>query len=125
MTGRNPKIVVIGGSYVEIAVRCAEFPGPGELAAGSELSICVTGPGPNQAAQAALCECDVNLISKIGGDPLAQVILKNLEEFIVNTEFLLTAEAKNTGTIVTLVNAAGENAVCIYSGSNNALTARI
>jgi len=122
MTGRNPKIVVIGGSYVDLAVRTGEFPGPGEMVPGSELAFTVTGPGPNQAAQIALCECSVNLISKIGGDPLAEMTLKSLEQFNVNTDFVVTAEAKNTGAIVTLVNAEGENAICIYSGANNALT---
>lgn len=124
MIGRKPKVVVIGGSYVEMAVRCNVFPGPGETTPGSELSITVTGPGPNQAAQTALCECDVNLVSKIGGDPLAEMIKNKLALYNVNTEFVITAEAKNTGAVLTLVNAEGENAMCMYSGANSALTTK-
>jgi ribokinase len=49
------------------------------------------------------------------------MVKERLAEFDINTEFVYTAEAKNTGIIVTLVNAAGENADCIYTGANSAL----
>jgi ribokinase len=63
----------------------------------------------------------VHLISKVGGDVFAQMVEKNLAEFNVNTEFVYTAKAKNTGVAVTLVNAVGENAACYYTGANSAL----
>ena len=81
----------------------------------------MAGPGPIQAVQAALCHCDVSLISKVGGDAFAQMALKSLAEYKVDTEYVFFAEAKNTGVIVTLVNAEGENAVCHYTGANSAL----
>jgi ribokinase len=46
---------------------------------------------------------------------------KSLADFDVNIEHLFTAPAKNTGIVVTLVDALGENAVCTYSGANSAL----
>ena len=88
---------------------------------GSALSCTVAGPGPIQAVQAALCHCDVSLISKIGGDAFAQMALKSLAEYKVDTEYVFFAEAKSTGVIVTLVNSEGENAVCHYTGANSAL----
>jgi ribokinase len=48
----------------------------------------------------------------------------SLAESNVNTEFVFTAEAMNTGVIVTFVNAAGENATCYYAGANSALQPR-
>jgi ribokinase len=63
----------------------------------------------------------VYLISKVGGDILAQVAKETLAEFNVDTSFVYSAEAKNTGVIVTLVNSEGENACCIYMGANSAL----
>ncbi len=121
MSGRSPKVVVIGGTYVDMAVRCGQIPSPGQSVVGSALSYNTTGPGPNQAVQAALCGCEVYLISKVGGDPFAKMVKKSLAEFNVNTELVYTAKAKNTGVVVTLVNAAGENAVCFYAGANSAL----
>ena len=119
-----PKIVVIGGTFVDVALKCSQTPAPGESVTGSTLAYTVTGPGPNQAVQAALCGCEVYLVSKVGGDPFAQTARESLAEFGVNTECLFSAEAKNTGLTFTLVNAEGENASCIYTGANNALAER-
>jgi ribokinase len=104
-----------------MAIRCGQIPSAGQSVSGAELSYTATGPGPNQAAEAAQCGCDVYLISKVGGDPFAQMVKTSLAEFNVNTEFVYTAEAMNTGIIVTLVDAEGENADCIYTGANSAL----
>ncbi len=121
MAGRIPKVVVVGGTYVDMTIRCSQVPSPGQSVTGSGLSYTTTGPGPNQAAEAALCGCQVYLISKVGGGPFGQMVKASLTEFNVNTDFVYTAEAKNTGTIVTLVNAEGENAGCVYTGANSAL----
>jgi len=121
MPERNPKVVVVGGTYIDLAIRCAQIPAPGQQLGGSALSCTVAGPGPLQAVQAALCHCDVSLIGKVGGDAFAQMALKSLAEYKVDTEYVFFAEAKGTGVIVTLVNAEGENAVCRYTGANSAL----
>jgi ribokinase len=121
MPGRIPKVVVVGGTYVDMAIRCGQIPSAGQTVAGAELSYAATGPGPNQAVEAALCGCDVYLVSRVGGDPFGQMVKQSLAEFNINTEFVYTAEAKNTGVVVTLVDAEGENADCVYTGANSAL----
>ena len=124
MTERTPKVVVIGGTYVDMAIKCTQIPSAGQSVTGSALSYTATGPGPNQAVQAALCGCRVHLVSKIGGDPFGQMARKNLSDYNVNTDFVYAAQAKNTGVVVTLVDAAGENAGCLYTGANSALLPR-
>ncbi len=121
MPERNPRVVVIGSAYIDLAIRCSQIPAPGQQLGGSALSCALAGPGPIQAVQAALCHCDVSLISKVGGDAFAQMALKSLAEYKVDTEYIFFAESKSTGVIVTLVNAEGENAVCHYTGANSAL----
>ncbi len=121
MDGRIPKVVVVGGTYVDMAIRCSQIPTHGQSVTGSALSYTPTGPGPNQAVEAALCGCQVHLVSKVGGDLFGQMVRANLAEFNVDTSFVYTAEAKNTGTVVTLVNATGENACLTYTGANSAL----
>jgi len=121
MQGNTPKIVVVGGAYVDMAIRCDQVPAAGQNIIGSALSYRVTGPGPNQAVEASLCGCNVHLISKVGGDSFGQMVKAALDEFNVNTDFLYTAEARNTGAIVTLVNSEGENTSLTYIGANAAL----
>ncbi len=124
MSERIPKVVVVGGTYVDMAIKCHQIPTPGRGVDGSALSYTTTGPGPNQAMEAALCGCEVYLISKVGGDAFAQMAKETLKEYSVNTKFVYSAEAKNTGVIVTLVNSEGENASCVYTGANSALRSK-
>ncbi len=121
MTGRIPKVVIIGGTYVDMAIRCSQIPSPGQCVAGSRLSYTATGPGPNEAVEAALCGCQVHLLSKVGSDPFGGMVKASLAEFNVNTDFVYAAEAKNTGIVVTLVDDKGENAELMYTGANAAL----
>jgi ribokinase len=116
-----PKVVVVGGTYMDMVIRCSRIPAPGQSVIGSNLSYTATGPGPNQAVEAALCGCQVNLISKIGKGPFEEVVKTSLAEFGVNTDLVYAAEAKNTGMVVTLVNAEGENTTLTYAGANSSL----
>lgn len=121
MVERTPKVVVVGSTYIDIAFKCAKFPSAGQLVSGSALSYSIAGPGPLEAVQAALCGCRVHLISKVGGDPFGPMAKKGLADYKVNVDSVYTAEAKNTGVVVTHVNAEGENACCHYSGANSVL----
>ncbi len=115
------KVAVIGGSYVDMVIRCGQFPQAGDTVRGAGFSYGITGAGPNQAVQAALCGCQVHLISKVGKDVFGQMAKDNLAEQGVNTAFVFDAEAKSTGVIFTLVNGSGENTCCVSAGANSAL----
>ena len=121
MAASIPKVVVVGGVYIDMAVKCEHVPLPGQAVNGSSLAYTVTGAGPNEAVEAAFCGCRVHLISKVGGGPFERFVKETLAEYGVETDFVYTAEAKNTGLIVTMVNMEGENAVCTYCGANGAL----
>jgi len=121
MEGTNPKVVVIGGAYIDIAIRCSQIPSAGQKLAGTALSYAVTGPGPNQAVEVSLCGGTVHLISKVGDDPFGQMVKTVIAEHDINSDFVYTAKAKNTGAVVTLVDSAGGNAGLRYPGANTAL----
>lgn len=121
MSERNPNVVVVGSAYVDLAIKCAETPTAGQTTAGTALSLTATGPGVNQAIEAALCGCKVHLVSKISNCPLGATIKAVLEQYDVNTKYVFTAQAKNTGIILTLVDTKGENACVQYDGANSAL----
>lgn len=118
-----PHIAVIGSAFIDIAVRCKELPGPGETAMGTAFSCLTTGAAVNQATEAALCGCDVQLIGKVGSDYLGEMIRKSLAHYKIRSDYVVAAEAKSTGVIVTMVNAAGENGSCISLGANRSLRA--
>ncbi len=121
MAGRIPKIVVVGPTYVDMVIKCKDFPTPGRMVEGFGASCVPTGAGPNRAVEAALCDCEVSLISKVGEDPFAEMAKANLRRYRINTEFVYTASAMSTGVIMTMVDALGENSSCISAGANRAL----
>ena len=123
MSEQKAKIVVIGSAYIDMAIRCDNFPLPGQTAAGTGFSYSITGSGPNQAIQAALCGCQVVLVGKVGKDSFGDMIRQNLAQFGIDTDFIYAAEAKNTGVSLTTVNNAGENTCCVSVGANKALIA--
>ncbi len=121
MAGGKPIVVVIGGVYVDIAIRCVDFPATGQVAAGSSFSHIPAGAGSNQAIQAALCGCEVYLVGKVGKDIFGQMIKNNLADFGVSSEFVFGAEAKNTGVSVSFVSSSGANRTVVSEGANRAL----
>jgi ribokinase len=122
MAGKIPKIVVIGPVFVDMAIRCHSFPGPGEVTDGSGFSCIAAGPGPNRAIEAALCGCESYLLGKVGADPFGELICENLRRYRVNTDFVYRVSAMSTGTVVTMINAQGQNCSCLSQGANRALS---
>jgi len=122
MAGRIPKLVVVGPSYIDMTVKCIKCPGPGETAEGTGFSCMPTGPGPNRALEAALCGCEVSLLSKVGDDVFGQMVRQNLQQHGIDTGFVYEAKAISTGIVVTMVNSIGENSCCISPGANRALS---
>ncbi|MGB8227439.1 MAG: ribokinase [Sedimentisphaerales bacterium] len=121
MATDRPRVVVIGGVYVDMAIRCVDFPGTGQVVSGSSFSYTPAGAGLNQAIQAALCGCEVHLVGKVGKDIFGQMIKKTIANFGINTKFIFEAEAKNTGVSVSFVSSSGANRTVISEGANRAL----
>ena len=122
MTARIPKVVVIGSSYVDMAIQCQSTPKPGQCVKGSGFSNNPSGQGPNQAIEASFCKCKASLVSCVGKDCFGDKIRENLVKFGVNIDNLFVAEAMNTGLVVTMVNQDGENISCFSAGANSALS---
>jgi len=121
MAGRIPKVVVVGPAYVDMAVKCEAFPGPGRVAEGSSFSCVPTGAGVNRALQAALCDCEVYLLARVGEDTFGKMIKDNLRGHRVYTDLIYTSDAISTGVIVTVVDARGGNSSCRCAGANRAM----
>ncbi|MHC4758231.1 MAG: ribokinase [Planctomycetota bacterium] len=122
MTNNAPKLTVVGGTYIDLVLKCTQMPAPGQRVTSSTISFSPTGPGTIQAIQAGLCGCSVHLISKVGDCPFGIMLKESLAEHNINTDYVFTAKAKHTGAIVTLVDSTGENGACTYVGANSALT---
>ncbi len=121
MAGRNPKVVIVGPAYIDMAVRCESFPSQGDTVEGSGFSCAPAGSGLNRAVQCALCDCESHLVSKVGDDSLGEMIIENLRSRSVGSEFVYTAQAISTGVMVTIVDSIGKNTSFYCAGTNKAL----
>jgi ribokinase len=122
MARAKPKVIVFGNVYVDMAMRCEQFPETSQPVAGSSFSYTPAGSGLNQAIQAALCDCEVYLVGKVGKDQFSDMIRDNLADYGINCDFVFEAEAKNTGVSVSFVNSGGTNRTIISEGANKAIT---
>ncbi len=110
-------VVVVGSINVDLHLRLARHPHPGEtlLAAGGELSP--GGKGANQACAAALAGAPTTLLGAVGSDDARHTALGLLEATGVDLSHVLCVPGP-TGLAVVSVSADGENTVVVVPGAN-------
>jgi ribokinase len=110
-------IVVVGSINVDVAVRVAAIPRPGETVAGGEAVLSLGGKGANQAVAARRLGAEVTLVAATGQDAFGVFARERLA-----AERLDLAHVRNAGgaTGVALIAVAdgGENSIVISPGAN-------
>lgn len=114
-------VVVIGSINIDIVLRCAHLPQPGETIAGDQLTYSPGGKGANQAVAAARLGAHTYLIGRIGDDAHAPLLRKTLSDAGVDLEWLRTTASSPSGTAVIHVDEHGENAITVVAGANGQL----
>ena len=115
-------IVVVGSLNVDLSMRTAQIPAPGETTRASDLGLGPGGKGLNQAVAAARLGATVHMVGRVGDDPLAEIPLSALREAKVETEFVEALVGETTGTASIVVEeSTGQNAIVVAAGANGAL----
>lgn len=120
----NPTLAVIGAINVDLVVRGAALPGPGETVVGGTFSQHQGGKGGNQAVAAArvsLGRDRVMMIGAVGDDQLGRQALKALSAEAMQTRVVVTE--KPTGVALITVDPAGQNQISVAPGANASLLA--
>lgn len=114
----SPKIVVVGSINMDLVIRCAHLPIPGQtITADSYLEI-PGGKGANQAVAAARAGGHVAMIGRVGGDAMAERLIENLRQQQVHIESILRSRDSASGIAVVAVESSGENAIMVVPGAN-------
>jgi ribokinase len=116
-----PRVAVAGAVNADYILRVPALPLPGETVTGGRLSISPGGKGANQAHAAARLGAEVLLVASIGDDPAAATERAALAADGIDLSGLSAAPFP-TGLAVVLVDTAGENAIAVAPGANEALT---
>jgi ribokinase len=111
-----PRIAVVGSINLDLVVRGARLPRPGETVSGASFSRGPGGKGANQAVAAARLGAEVTMIGCVGNDAFADEALAGLREAGVG-EAWLTREMP-TGVALITVDGDGETTIVVAPGAN-------
>ncbi len=113
MSEKKVRIVVLGSILYDCVVWADRLPKKGETVVGYKNGFFCGGKGANQAVQAAKLGAEVYMISKVGRDNEGQILLNNLKENGVNTDFIKIEDNCRTDTCCIHVDKNGDNAIMI------------
>jgi ribokinase len=118
----RPAIAVVGSINMDVAVRVALLPGPGETVLGSDAVLSLGGKGANQAVAACRLGADVCLIGCVGDDAFGTAALQVLwhEGMLLDGVQIVTGTA--TGVALITISGDGQNMITVSPGANAALS---
>lgn len=115
------KIAVVGSSSMDLVVTSTKRPIAGETVLGDSFVTVPGGKGANQAVAAARLGAEVTMIGCVGDDFYGEIILENLKNNGVFTNFVEPVPGEVSGTAhITL--AEGDNSIIVVKGANDSIT---
>jgi ribokinase len=114
----SPNIVVCGSINMDLVVRCASLPTPGETIAAQSASEVCGGKGANQAVAAAKAGGRVQMIGRVGSDAFANRLMSNLVEQGIDADHVLRTADCTSGLAVVAVERSGQNLILLVAGAN-------
>ncbi|MGN9809985.1 ribokinase [Micromonospora sp. BQ11] len=115
-------VLVVGSVNIDIIVRLARRPRPGETVPGERVSYRPGGKGGNQAGAAARAGARTALVAATGDDPHGDRLRTGLATAGVDTSRCGVVPGP-TGTALITVTPDGENAIVVVAGANQLLDA--
>ena len=114
------EVVVLGSANLDVALRVAALPQPGETVLARQRTTGPGGKGANQAVAAARSGARTAFLGAVGDDADADVLRAALSDAGVDVSALRTARSV-TGAAYVLVDDVGENAIVVHGGANAGL----
>lgn len=123
MQHRLEKICIVGSLSCDFVMRVPRRPQKGETIIGSDFQTFVGGKGNNQALAAARAGGIVSMIGRVGRDHFGDMIEHKLKSNSVDCRYLFRDNEVSTGIADILVDADGDNSICIAPQANSKLSA--
>lgn len=114
-------IVVIGSLNMDLVVRVARMPQPGETVPGRDFQTIPGGKGANQAVAAALLGGSVAMVGRVGNDAFGSELINNLRRQGVDISHVQLEDDAATGTAMIMVDEMGQNSIVVAAGANGRL----
>lgn len=111
------RVAVLGGLNMDLIVRVAHLPRPGETVSGDDLLRAPGGKGGNQAVAAARIGAIVSMLGRVGRDPFGHELSQSLRNHGVDTRWVQGSD-RATGAALIVVDERGENSIAVAQGAN-------
>jgi len=118
----DPEVAVVGSLNLDLVVRVARLPGPGETVSGDDVFRNPGGKGANQAVAAARLGRRVAMVGRVGDDDAGRELLGSLEADAVDTSRVRVVAGIPSGIALITVSEDGENQIVVSPGANARLT---
>jgi len=118
-----PSIVVVGSVNMDLVMKAAYVPKPGENVFAESFEKFPGGKGANQAVAASRLGASVSLVARVGDDAFGDELVGTIEMAGVDCTHVMRVVDTPTGTALIIVDDAGENAIVVARGANVALSA--
>jgi ribokinase len=112
-------ICVVGGLNMDLVVRAAHLPRPGETTPGRDFARFLGGKGANQAVAAARLGASVRMVGQVGQDPFGEELLAGLAAEGIDTAGVRRVPAQS-GVALIIVDDEGRNSIVWVPGANAA-----
>ena len=117
-------VVVVGSINVDLTVRVATLPRPGETVVNGTLTRSGGGKSANQACAAARFGATTQFVGAVGDDAMADEALASVAGEGIDVSRCVRLPDVPTAVALIMVDGAGENQIAVASGANGALDGR-
>jgi len=123
MTAAAPDIAVVGSINLDIVVRTARLPRPGETVHGDSVTLTLGGKGANQAVAARRLGANVLFVGRTGTDGFGGIVRDHLTRYAVSLADIGTSATASTGMATIGIDSTGQNAITVVAGANAEVSA--
>ena len=117
------RIVVVGGSQTDMAIKLAHLPAPGGTEFGGAFSMAAGGKGANQAVAATRAGGAVTFVACVGRDIFGDQALAGLKTDKIDTDHVARhATAMSGVALISIDRTSGETCTAVASGANSELS---
>jgi ribokinase len=103
---------------MDLVVKSARIPVPGETILGGDFLMVPGGKGANQAVAAARLGARVCFVTKLGDDLFGRKSLENFQREGLDTRFVTLTSQTPSGVALITVDDVGNNAIVVAPGAN-------
>ena len=115
-------VIVLGSINLDVKALVTSYPRHGDTSTAKSITMLPGGKGSNQAVAAAKLGGKVAMLGAVGDDGAGKQMLDNLNDWGVDTQFVMRNGNEGTGTFIVQVDQTSENTMVGTLGANDTIT---